>query len=312
MGGKLSIAFSALAIMMGAVLNLGSAPVVSTCAPGVIPEVSQLGSTHAPAHFRLDNGSGLLIETWINGAGPFVFAIDTGAGVHLIAERVVRAARLPVNFTEPTQLGGLTGVRGFTNRAAVIDQLALGSSSNRVPSRQTALIVSLPAALDGILDPTAAYAPNGYVIDFPNATIESFDGSLQERQSPAGGAIVSWVQRGGSSAPYVKLQDGRVALVDTGSGFGLAVSGRDAVIIGSNHSKSTPVITRDIGGGSISSRRVAPTTVSIGELELRTVPTDILYGVKADAPVILGHDALRPFKITFDARKRLIEFQPPR
>lgn len=319
MGGRLSIAFSALAIMMGAALNTGAAPVVSLI-PDRVPasparsarEVSQKPSLTGSARFRLDKGLGLLVETWINGTGPYIFSIDTGAGMNLVSERVVREAGLPVQTTRTTMLGGLTGARGSSNRAAVIDRIALGGSSNLLPSRQTALVVSLPATIDGILDPTTAFAPNGYSIDLPNRIIQSFDGSLQGRRPPPGGAIVVWVRRGDGSRPFIKLQDGRTALVDTGSGFGLAVSGRDAVIIGGANGRSASVITKDIGGGSISSRRVAPTTVSIGELELRGVPTDILFGVEAKAPVILGRDALSPFKITFDARRRLIEFEPPR
>jgi hypothetical protein len=38
------------------------------------------------------------------------------------------------------------------------------------------------------------------------------------------------------------------------------------------------------------------------------VPTDILYGITDDAPVILGRDVLYPFKMTFNPQKRLIEF----
>jgi hypothetical protein len=41
---------------------------------------------------------------------------------------------------------------------------------------------------------------------------------------------------------------------------------------------------------------------------LRSIPTDILSGVAEDAPVILGRDALFPFKISFDPRQRLITF----
>jgi hypothetical protein len=55
-------------------------------------------------------------------------------------------------------------------------------------------------------------------------------------------------------------------------------------------------------------RRVNPTTVRIGDLELRRIPTDILFGVDKNAPVILGRDALQPFKISFDPQRRLIQF----
>ncbi|MBC8028780.1 MAG: aspartyl protease family protein [Pyrinomonadaceae bacterium] len=308
MGGKLSIAFSALAIMMGAVLSTGAAP---TFAQGNPSQVRAGVVSPQPARFRVENGRGLLVKTWINGSGPYIFAIDTGAGSNLIAERVAHEARLAVNTTPTTIVGGLTGGRTSTNRAAVINQIALGDRNNVLPSsKQTALIVSLPPALDGILDPTEAFAPYGYSIDIPNELIQVFQGNLQGRQPPPGGAIVPWVRRSDGNRPFVRLRDNRIALLDTGSGFGLAVSERDAVIIGSNHPRSGAVSTRDIGGGSISSRRVAPTTVSIGELELRGVPTDILFGVERDAPVILGRDALRPFKITFDPRRRLIEFDP--
>jgi len=122
------------------------------------------------------------------------------------------------------------------------------------------------------------------------------------------GATVPWLRHGNSDRPFVKLGDGRLALVDTGSRFGLAVNSRDAVIVGPRGSRSQNQGTRDVGGGNVNSRRVAPTTISIGELVLRSVPTDILFGIEDDAPVILGRDVLYPFKITFDPRKRQIEF----
>ena len=79
-------------------------------------------------------------------------------------------------------------------------------------------------------------------------------------------------------------------------------------MVGPRGSRSQNQGTRDVGGGNVNSRRVAPTTISIGELVLRSVPTDILFGIEDDAPVILGRDVLYPFKITFDPRKRQIEF----
>ncbi len=307
MRGKLAIAFSALAIMMGAVLSTGAAPKLSQAASREV----RAGAVPLPARFRLEKGRGLMVRTWINGSGPYVFAIDTGAGLNIITERVVNEARLPVDITKTTILGGLTGARGSSNREASIGQMALGDRNNLLPSKQTAVVVSvLPPYIDGILDPTEAYAPYGYSIDMPNGLIEVFQGSLQDRQPPRGGAIVPWLRKADGNRPFVRLRDGRMALLDTGSGFGLAVSGRDAVIVGSGQRRANAPATRDIGGGSISFRRVSPTTVSIGELELRGVPTDILFGVDIDAPVILGRDALQPFKITFDPRRRLIEFGP--
>ena len=60
----------------------------------------------------------------------------------------------------------------------------------------------------------------------------------------------------------------------------------------------------------ISARRVSPVTVNIGSLELRSVPTDVLFGAPAGTPVILGRDALYPFRLTFDPTTQLIEIAP--
>jgi hypothetical protein len=86
------------------------------------------------------------------------------------------------------------------------------------------------------------------------------------------------------------------------------VNERNAVIVGQHRETGESQGIRDIGGGTVFSRRVSPSTISIGELVLRGIPTDILFQVEDDAPVILGRDALYPFKISFDPRKRLIEF----
>jgi len=69
-----------------------------------------------------------------------------------------------------------------------------------------------------------------------------------------------------------------------------------------NPRRASPAV-RDIGGGEVVSRRVGPTTISIGSLVLRGVPTDILTGVEKDAPTLLGRDALYPFRLRFDPRK---------
>jgi hypothetical protein len=192
--------------------------------------------------------------------------------------------------------------------------MALGDRGNTLTSQKTAVIVpSLSPGIDGILDPTETYAPFGYSIDMSNQRIEAVDtnrASAHNGQSIDEGAVVPWLRMGGSNRPFVRLGDGRIALVDTGSGFGLAVSDRNAVIIGNNRGRGNTQGIRDIGGGTIFSRRVSPSTITIGELVLRGIPTDILSQVEDDAPVILGRDALYPFKITFDPRRRLIEFVP--
>ena len=258
-----------------------------------------------PIRLKDERERGLLAQGWINGAGPFVFVIDTGAGVSLVSRNVVAASRLPVSRSRRTLVGGLSTSPISSNEETRVSSLALGQRSNNVPGSFTAAVVTnLPGSIDGILDPTEVFRPYGYSVDIPNRELRVIDQRLRVDEVPKDGAVVRWVRQGGSERPFVRLNDGRLALVDTGSilGFALNEPGR---VVGSNHST-----THDLGGGSVQSRRVAPQTVSIGALVLNKVPTDVLTGVAPGTPIILGRGALFPFKITFDPSSRLIAFEP--
>jgi hypothetical protein len=309
MNAKRLIVISAVAAIVWAVPNAGAAHLFPR---SVAARVCSVNLLPRPARFRLEKETGLLVRVWLDGSGPYIFAIDTGAGLNVITERVAGASRLRVQTVRSTIMGGLSSARISSNREAVIGQMAVGDLGNNLPTQKSALIVpSLAPGIDGILDPTDSYAPLGYSIDISNEVIEAVDPDSVDslkRESAVEGAVVSWLRSGGSNRPFVRLGDGRLALLDTGSGFGLAVSERNAVIVGRNGGRVNTEGVRDIGGGTIFSRRVSPTTISIGELVLRGIPTDILSKMDSEVPVILGRDALYPFKITFDPRRRLIEF----
>jgi hypothetical protein len=262
-----------------------------------------------PIRFREDRSAGLLVNGWINGAGPFTFAIDSGAGVSLVTRRVVSAAGLSVTKSKRELVGGLTTAPISSNDETRGAQISLGTATNEVPGRPTlAVVPSLPGAIDGIMDPTDLFGTLAFSIDLPNRQLLAFDArsnGLDLTRPPKDGAIVRWIRTPGSNRPFVKLGDGRLALIDTGSGFGLAVI--DPGANGRNHSNRA---VTDLGGGAVQSRAVAPTTVSIGALVLRSVPTDLLTGVPSDTPLLIGRRALYPFKITFEPSSRLIIFEP--
>lgn len=259
----------------------------------------------APIRLKDERERGLLAEGWVNGAGPFVFVIDTGAGVSLINRNVVEEARLQLLKSRRTLVGGLSTAQIASNQETRISTLALGQRNNNVPGSFTAAVVAnLPGGIDGVLDPTEVFRPYGYSIDIPNRELRVFDTRLRVTDVPKDGAVVRWLREAGSERPFVRLGDGRLALIDTGStlGFALNEPGR---VEGSNH-----IITHDLGGGRLQSRRVAPQTINIGALVLNKVPTDVLTGVAPGTPIILGRGALFPFKITFDPSSRLIAFEP--
>ena len=265
----------------------------------------RMTATAPVASIRLrDESSGLLASGWINGAGPFVFAIDTGAGVSLISRNVVERARLQVTKSRRPLVGGLSTSPISSDQETRITGLSLGRRDNRVPgSFAAAIVANLPSSIDGVLDPTEVFKPFGYSVDLPNHELQVFDTAtyrLRLNNVPRDGAVVRWV---GNDRPFVRLGDGRLALIDTGSSFGLALNE-----VG-NHRRSGNTI-HDLGGGTVQSRRVEPQTVSIGALVLNGVPTDVLTGVAPGTPIIIGRRALFPFRITFDPASRLISFEP--
>lgn len=268
-----------------------------------------------PVRFRQVEGRGLLVNAWINESGPYTLAIDTGAGATIISERVARSANIPVIAGRPTTIGGLSGSSSGSGREARLRSLAIGDKNNYLPSQSTIIVTgSLPPDIDGVLDPTESFWPLGYVIDFPGGAISAFDPRstpLRAEDATAGGTVVQWLIQGTARRPFVRLDNGRKALIDTGSGFGLALSEREAQSMGIVPRKRRSLNgVRDLGGGIVSAHRIASQTVRIGSMALRNVPTDLLYGAQPGAPIILGRDALYPFKLAFDPVNRLIGITP--
>ena len=269
----------------------------------------------AAARFREVEGRGLLVKVWINNSGPYSFAIDTGAGATIISKRVASASRLALAGLRTVSLSGLSGASGAEGREASLSSLAIGARDNILPGKGLVIVTdALPPDLDGVLDPTESYWPLGYTLDLPNDTISAFDPRetpLRGLSAPPGGAIVQWLFDGSSRRPFVSLDAGRRALLDTGSGFGLAINESAARSFGITSTRGREREgVRDLGRGRINARRVEPITIGIGSLALRRIPTDLLTGTAGGAPVLLGRDALRPFEISFDPVSRLIRLRP--
>jgi aspartyl protease len=260
-----------------------------------------------PVRLRDVKGRGLLMSVWLNSTGPFTFALDTGAGTTLISPRVASASRLNIRSASGRSIAGLSG-RGAAVDEATIQTVAIGDRANTLPSSINAVVTSgLPADIDGVLDPTQAFSPLGYVIDIPRLELSAFDPQtkpLTTNDQPNDGAVVPWLRERQGRRPFVRLDNGDQALIDTGSSLGLAIRDSSAA----NHTNAS--LSRDVGGGQITARRVRPTTVAIGELLLRNIPTDLISGEEADAPVLIGLSALHPFRLAFDPVHRLIEIAP--
>jgi hypothetical protein len=204
-------------------------------------------------------------------------------------------------------VAGLSGASSNAHQVS-IQNLAIGDRENFLPGKGEVMVTSgLPRDLDGILDPTEAFSPLGYVVDIPRHELSAFDPQatpVRMNSQPEEGTVVPWLRERHGRRPFVQLDNGDRALLDTGSGLGLAI--RESA----QSDRETAASVRDIGGGSISARRIAARTISIGSLTLRRIPTDVVSGTEADAPVLLGLSALRPFRLRLDPVHRLIEIAP--
>lgn len=306
---KLLFAVFLILITGGRAVSFGAALSV-TAGPGKPNRGTAAVELRVPrsVSFREVPGRGLIVKTWINSVGPFNFAIDTGAGATLLSPGVAEEARVTIKNGRATSIAGLTGAR-VSARDASIQSLAIGDPENYLPARGAVLVTGgLPRDLDGVLDPTEVFSPLGYVIDLPQQEMSAFDPlntPIRMNEQPAEGAVVPWLREGRGRRPFVLLNNGDRALIDTGSSLGLAI--RDT---GPNDQKMPAHVVRDLGGGQISTRRVAATTIAIGALTLRRIPTDLVSGADPGAPVLLGLSALRPFRLSFDPAHLLIEITP--
>jgi len=279
-------------------------------------ETRRQAAVPSPVTFRESEGRGLLVRVWLNDAGPYTFALDTGAGANLLSPRVAGEARVQVEAGgRGIELGGLSGATVGGGRRAFIKSLAAGSRENLLPARGLFVVApGLPPDVDGVLDPSESFTPYGFSIDMPRGLLTAFDPRqrpLRTADAPPEGAVVRWLSEGGNSRPFVQLAEGRRALLDTGSGFGLAVDHTAARALGIVPADPRGEKgARDIAGGRVVARRIRSATVNVGPLVLRGVPTDLLVEAQKGAPVILGRDALRPFRLTFDPLSRLIMFEP--
>src|SRR5687768_17020647 len=114
------------------------APITSALGMNGDPAAKRAAATNraaarlpSPARFRESGSRGLLVRTWVNGAGPYTFAIDTGAGATILSPRVAGEARVEVETNgRAIALGGLSGQTVAGGRKAFVRGLAVGTRDN--------------------------------------------------------------------------------------------------------------------------------------------------------------------------------------
>jgi predicted aspartyl protease len=236
---------------------------------------------HAAAPFNRDSRGRIVAPVFVNGRGPFKFAIDTAANLSMISSELAADLHLRAATGAPLQVQGSIGPRA-TNLVDIerleLDQLHTGA-------RQLGLLE--PAQLDAAHGLLGADVLRGQVLDLQlrAASVAVY------RADALAGVATDWKQA--SDVPAERRFDTLLALrvrvgnrharaiLDTGAqrsignrallqALGLRASGesnRDAVLTGFN-------------GSMIGATSIATPALQLGAARL--APADILY---ADLPL---------------------------
>ncbi len=121
--------------------------VIAGCAS---PLVLQDDEALAVISYRVGDDGHILVDTMVNGEGPFQFALDTGASISVLFDRTRKAAGLALLENETVMVQGMVGSGDFP--VVNVPALSVGSET-----WENARVVSLPAnepplaQVDGIL-----------------------------------------------------------------------------------------------------------------------------------------------------------------
>lgn len=245
-----------------------------------------------------------LIETTIDGRGPFAFMLDTGSDETIVTPEL--AARLPDSmFKHKRRVRGADGSRAKVSTALAIDRLIAGEAEFH---RFDALVMdlnpisdALGRRLDGILG-CPLFEGSLLVLDYPAREVRLRSGSLEGEKRE------DQFRVSGADRPFVPLMiDGRkiACLVDSGSGSGLSIPSKTMNKLSFQQEPVIASATVSISGEPRLRKAGRLTTdATIGPYLLRT-PIVRASGKTAS----IGVKMLRHFVVTYDRHHGLVRFE---
>ena len=253
----------------------------------------QLFAGDASSPFTLARQGGILISVSLNGAGPFVMLLDTGANHSSVSEELAETLQLPV-----VARGTVQSAAGAHDRLITrIDRMVVGPYETRVmPSILPKAYLALAGDVQGVVGQDVL-ARLRYTIDYRDRRIVWHD------QEPAGSgtvAVLPMTFREG--LPVVELPQavGLLSLVaDSGTG-GLVLFDRVGAGLPGMTTSADQVRLDTLHGTSLA-RSVSIDRFRVGKTTFRDFPAVLLKGL--DSPAQRG-DGLLPLhifsRVTFD------------
>ena len=253
----------------------------------------------------------LSVPVTINGRGPFLFIVDSGADSSAVGSGVAQQLQLPPGT--PVHLNGMTA-RTLVDRVRVA---ALGVGPNTIHDLQLPVLREVDMGGAGIIGIDALLRQR-LMMDFEKRVIKVEDARTKVRSLPGEIVIVGRRRRGQLILAQVRAGNQRLdAIIDTGSEITIGnFALRDRLL----RKRRAQVRSLDLIG--VTGEKIVVQLAIIDELQLgpiliRDVPiafADLppfkLFGLADQPALMLGTDILENFRrVSLDFRSRKVRFQ---
>ncbi len=268
-----------------------------TSASPFTPRAIDMPASRIDVPMELVQGSRATVRVMVNSVGPFLFAIETGAPVVMITERIATAAHL----TKRSLLSML-----FHGPTVTVDSLRIGDAVLRdLPAITGPEFI---AGVDGLLG-LPAYAGVLMTVDYPGQRVVFERGALPE---PDDREVFPMVAIGPFVGVTVTIGGRRLsAMIDTQGGTDIGVVPE----IADGLRFASPLVT--VGQVRIGGRATAADRAARLDGDLRIGDFTMIRPIVHvhDAPpgypqqVLLGSEVLRHFSVTLDQVNQRVRFQ---
>ncbi|HEX8238661.1 MAG TPA: aspartyl protease family protein [Allosphingosinicella sp.] len=276
--------------------------------PAIIDETLAIGGDDIDAR-KVETR--LSVEVKVNGRGPYMFVVDSGADTSVVGLRIARALQLPLGT--PVTLNNMTD-RNIVDRVHVAS-LTLGPT--------TIQNLQLPALRESDLGGAGmigidALARQRLMLDFEKRLIRVEDASKPVKSLPGDIVVTARLQRGQLILTQVRAGKFTLdAVVDTGSQITIGNSALRDKIVRSRLASLETVTVTGVTGTSVNIQMARIGELRLGSIVLRDVPmafADVppfkVFGLADRPALLLGTDLLETFRrVSLDFKARKVRFQ---
>jgi hypothetical protein len=253
----------------------------------------------------------LSVEVKVNGRGPYLFVVDSGADTSVVGVRIARELELPLGT--PAVLNGMTD-RNIVDRVKVAE-LTLGPSTIRdleLPALREEDVGG--AGMIGI----DALVRQRLMMDFEKRLIQVEDASRPERRYPGEIVVTARLRRGQLILTHVTAAGLPLdAVIDTGSQITIGNIALRDKLIRRNRGKFRTITGIGVTGKRIDMQAAEIAELQLGPVILRNVPMAFAdlppfkaFGLSDKPALFLGTDLLEAFRrVSLDFKARKVRFQ---